>query len=65
MPGGPSRPELVFRLVFSLVGLVLVAGTVLALGEPRGLAMVEVIAIAGLFFGITVFWTVRKLRRRR
>lgn len=60
---GPTRSELKFRLVFSLFGLAMVLGVVLARGLPQGPALVEVIGVAGLFFGATAVWSGRKLLR--
>jgi hypothetical protein len=60
---GPDRSELIFRLVFSLVGLVVLAGAVAIRGIPTGPALVEVFGIAGLFFGGTALWTVWKLTK--
>ncbi|ETX30033.1 hypothetical protein [Roseivivax isoporae] len=65
MSGGPSRGELIFRLVFSLCGLALVVLTVAVRGIANSAALVEVIGIAGLFFGGTALWTARALWRRR
>lgn len=62
---GPTRNELWFRLGFSLVGLVLVMVTVMARGISNAAALVEVVGIAGLFFGGTALWTARKLWRSR
>lgn len=62
---GPTRNELWFRLGFSLVGLVLVMVTVMSRGISNAAALVEVVGIAGLFFGGTALWTARKLWRSR
>ena len=60
---GPSRGELIFRLLFSLVGLGLV-GVVLAVrGRPSGPAFIEIFVIAGGFFGGTTIWTLVQLRK--
>ena len=64
MKYGPTRSELKFRLAVSLAGLAL---TLLALfwrGVPSAPALVEVLGIAGLFFGGTAVWAVRRLMRR-
>ena len=61
---GPGRGELIFRLVFSLVGLGLIVVAVAVRGWPQGPALVEVIGVAGLFFGGTAIWTVMKLWKR-
>ena len=62
---GPSRKELWFRLCFSLFGLALVVLTVVIRGISNSAALVEVIGIAGLFFGGTAVWTARKLWQKR
>jgi hypothetical protein len=62
---GPSRKELWFRLCFSLFGLALVVLTVVLRGISNAAALVEVVGIAGLFFGGTAVWTILKLRRHR
>lgn len=61
---GPSRGELRFRLIFSLAGLALMVAALVWRGVPTGPAFVEVVGIAGLFFGGTAIWTVRQLLRR-
>ena len=60
---GPSRGEIIFRLVFSLAGLGLLAVALLIHGIPRGPALVETVGLAGLFFGGTAIWSIRKLLR--
>lgn len=60
---GPSRGELIFRLVFSLAGLALMA-VALALHGVGGIAWVEVVIMAGTFFGGTAIWTGIRLFRR-
>ena len=65
MANGPNRGELWFRLCFSLAGLALMAAAVILRGIPNGPALVEVIGIAGLFFGLTAIWTARKLWKGR
>jgi len=65
-PGyGPDRGELYFRLVFSLLGLALLAVTLAIRGLPKGPALVEVIGVAGLFFGGSAIWTIRRLWQAR
>ena len=61
---GPTRNELWFRLIFSLVGLVLLGITIAVRGIANSAALVEVIGIAGAFFGGTAIWTIMKLRRK-
>jgi hypothetical protein len=58
---GPTRKELIFRLVFSLAGLGLMIAALRMHGIPQGPALFEVIGVAGLFFGVTAVWTTRKL----
>jgi xanthosine utilization system XapX-like protein len=61
---GPTRGELVFRLAFSVAGLALL-GVALALhGLPEGPALIEVVGLAGVFFGGTVILSLRALLRR-
>jgi hypothetical protein len=64
MKHGPTRGELKFRLAFSLAGLALMLFALFYRGVPTGPAFVEVVGMAGLFFGGTAIWTVRQLRRR-
>ena len=61
---GPTRGELRFRLVFSLAGLALMLFALFYRGVPTGPAFVEVVGLAGLFFGGTAIWTIRKLMKR-
>lgn len=62
MKYGPSRGELIFRLVFSLAGL---AGLAVTLVRPewRGLVLSEIGVLALAFFGGTAIWTARQLMR--
>ncbi|QBF33659.1 hypothetical protein [Thalassococcus sp. S3] len=61
---GPSKSDLIFRLVFSLCGLAMMVGAILYRGMPKGPAMFEIIGIASVFFGGTAVWTIRKLIRK-
>ena len=61
---GPTRGELKFRLVFSLAGFALTLVALFAHGIPSAPALVEVLGIAGLFFGGTAVWSARRLMRR-
>jgi xanthosine utilization system XapX-like protein len=64
MPGnrfGPSRGELKFRLAVSILGLALMGFALTHRGLPSGPAIVEVVGMAGLFFGGTAIWTIRRL----
>ncbi|MEE4189639.1 MAG: hypothetical protein V2I76_14495 [Roseobacter sp.] len=59
---GPSRPEIRFRLWVSIAGLALLVLAVTLRGLPTGIAMFEVVGIAGAFFGGTLIWSIIKLR---
>lgn len=61
---GPTRGDLIFRLVFSLCGLGLLAVVLLLRGLPTGPAGVETIGMAVLFFGGTLIWTALRLVRK-
>lgn len=61
---GPTRGELKFRLAVSLAGLVLMLFALFYRGLPAGPAFVEVVGMAGLFFGGTAIWSVRQLRKQ-
>lgn len=65
MKYGPTRGELWFRLLFSLAGLCLLGVAVAYRGIPSGPALVEVIGVAGLFFGGTAIWAAIRLLRPR
>jgi hypothetical protein len=58
---GPTKNDLKVRLLFSLGGLALLAAALFYRGLPKGPALFEVIGVAGLFFGGTAIWTIRKL----
>lgn len=60
---GPSRAELRLRVTVSGAGLVALVGATLYRGWPPGIAMLEVLAIGGLFFGITFAVSLRRLLR--
>lgn len=62
---GPTRNELWFRLGFSLFGLAMLVLTVAVRGVSNTAALVEVVGIAGTFFGGTAIWTAMKLWRSR
>jgi xanthosine utilization system XapX-like protein len=64
MKYGPSRGELKFRLAVSLAGLALMLFALFYRGIPSGPAFVEVVGMAGLFFGGTAVWSAWQLRRR-
>lgn len=61
---GPTRRELKFRLFVSLGGLALMVSALVLRGVPTGPAFVEVVGIAGLFFGGTAVWSIRQLLRK-
>jgi xanthosine utilization system XapX-like protein len=58
---GPTRGELKFRLVFSVAGLALMVFALTHRGLPSGPGIFEIVGMAGLFFGGTAIWTVRRL----
>lgn len=60
---GPTRGEWIFRLVFSLVGLGMMA-VALSLHGVRGIAWVEIVGIAGAFFGGSAIWAAWQLIRK-
>ena len=62
---GPTKNELWFRLFFSLGGLALLIVAVMVRGISNSAALVEVVGIAGAFFGGTAIWSARKLARHR
>jgi hypothetical protein len=62
---GPTRNELWFRLAFSLFGLALLGVTIMVRGIANSAALVEVVGIAGAFFGGTAIWSAMKLWRNR
>lgn len=61
----PTKGELLFRLGFSLFGLVMVVTVIAVRGIANSAALVEVVGIAGAFFGGTAVWSVLKLWKRR
>lgn len=65
MKYGPTRGELRFRLVFSLAGMALTLVALFAHGIPSAPALVEVLGIAGLFFGGTAVWSALRLMRQK
>lgn len=62
---GPTRNELWFRLVFSLAGLALLVVAVLVRGISNAAGLIEVVGIAGVFFGGTAIWSALRLWRSR
>lgn len=62
---GPTRNELWFRFAFSVFGLVMLAVTVAVRGIANAAALIEVVGIAGAFFGGTAIWSAMKLWRSR
>jgi hypothetical protein len=61
---GPTRGDLRFRLVFSIIGLAMTAGALVYHGLPTSAGAWEAIGIATLFFGGTFIWTLIKLIRK-
>ncbi len=62
MKFGPTRGELWFRLGFALAGLALMAVALLRHGV-QGVAWVEIVLLAGGFFGGTAVWSALRLWR--
>ena len=62
---GPPRGELWVRLAVSLAGLAMMLAALVVRGVPEGPALVEVVGIAGLFFGGSAVWCARRLWRGR
>jgi hypothetical protein len=60
---GPSRGELKLRLAISCAGLCLMLAALVLRGVPTGPAFVEVVGIAGAFFGGTAVWSLYRLYR--
>lgn len=60
---GPTRGELQFRAVFSVLGLVAIGVLVAVRGVPKGPGLVEVFGIALFFFGGTLVHSLWRLRR--
>ncbi len=63
MKYGPTRGELKLRLAISVFGLGLMAVALLTRGFG-GIAAVEVVLIAGTFFGGTAVWSAMALVRK-
>lgn len=63
MKYGPTRGELKLRLAVSVFGLGLM-GFALMLRGFSGIASVEVVLIAGTFFGGTAGWSAWRLLRK-
>ncbi|MGB3407393.1 MAG: hypothetical protein WBA67_07845 [Jannaschia sp.] len=61
---GPTRRETLLYLGISVIGLVILALAV-GLRGVGGIAAIEVVGIAGLFFGGTAVWAVLRLWRLR
>lgn len=62
---GPSRGEWWFRLAFSVAGLALLSALLAIRGLPEGPGLVEVVGLAGAFFGGTLVLSIRALWRDR
>lgn len=60
---GPSKSELKLRIGIGLAGLALLGGALAYRGPPTGPGGWEAVIIAGLFFGGTMAWSLRKLLR--
>ncbi|MEM9794942.1 MAG: hypothetical protein AAF919_00535 [Pseudomonadota bacterium] len=61
---GPSRKEVWFYFLFSLAGLALM-GVAVGLRGVGGIAAIEVVGLAGTFFGGTAIWAGRRLWKGR
>lgn len=61
---GPTRGEHLFRLIFSIFGLGCIGVLFAVQGVPRGPGLVEVVGIAGAFFGGTFILSARALLRK-
>ncbi len=64
MKYGPDRKELWFRFLFSLAGLALMVFAIAYRGIG-GMAWIEVLGLASVFFGGSAIWSGRKLFRRQ
>lgn len=65
MRHAPSRTELWTRVAISVVGLLLLTAALMAHGIANAPALVEVVAVAGVFFGISLVRALRALWRAR
>lgn len=63
MKYGPSRKEWKIRLAISLVGLGLLAAVLWQRGLPEGPGLIEVVGVAGVFFGLSALSAIRGLLR--
>lgn len=61
---GPTKADLMFRLIFAIAGLAMVGAAIAYRGLPTGPGGWEAIGIATVFFGGTLIWTLRKLFRK-
>lgn len=61
---GPTRGELWFRLVVSVLGLAFLAAALWMRGLPEGPGLVEVVGVASALFGGTLVWAGKRLIRR-
>ena len=60
---GPTRGELRFRIVVSILGLAFMGCAVWYRGLPQGPALVEVVGLASVFFGGTLVLSLRRLMK--
>jgi hypothetical protein len=58
---GPTRGELIFRIVVSVLGLAFTGFAVWYRGIPQGPALVEVVGLASVLFGGTLVFSLRRL----
>ncbi|NUB44884.1 hypothetical protein GEU84_010850 [Fertoebacter nigrum] len=61
----PPRRELWLRLAISVAGLALLVTALALRGIPEGPAFVEVVGVAGAFFGGSAIWCGWKLWKTR
>lgn len=59
-----TRGEARLRLAFCGVGFALIGGVLAVQGLPEGPGLVEVLGVAGLFFGWSGVLALRRLMRR-
>jgi hypothetical protein len=60
---GPSKGELQFWLIVSLIGFAGMAAVIALRGFPSGPGWVEVVGLPGAFFGWMLWRSVTRLRR--
>lgn len=58
---GPSKGELWFRVVVSLIGLAMMCYAIFVVGLSGNIAIYEVGVAGGAFFGGTLIWSLWKI----